>query len=948
MHMNRFRYLIISLSLIVCMHVDAYAQLESSQWFFGDHCGLDFRGGAPVARTDGGDYTWEGTSTISDPATGQLLFHTDGDTVWNRNWQIMANGTNLGGHNSSTQAALIIPMPDDPTKFYIVSTDAGLYHPDHDLGGGAAWSIVDMTLNGGLGEVTTNKVMLHTPVTEKVAAIPHCNGRGYWVLLHERSTDRYLVYYLSKHGFEGPTIQSIGSVHGGPDVSAIGGMKFTRDGTRLATAIFAVGSGVVPQGTIDLFDFDRSTGTLSNAIMIDVDDNVYDVCFSPDGSRLYATGAERKYLAQYDVSRGNAAQIEASRTVLMRTGGGIAFENMAGIQMGNDGRIYVSIQGLPQLGVITRPNALGAVCGYVHRSLALSNRFNQTGLPNYIYGMYDKSMRTCPPPRSLFDPSAIEICAGDSITYTDRSYDDPRTWQWTFEGGEPSVLTTRTPGTVRYPVAGTYTTTQVTSNQYGSDTFAITITVNPRPVIDAGETRNICIGSSVQLALHTEGSYSFRWSPSAGLSCTTCAEPIASPRVTTRYTVVATSDRGCTTSDELTIVVDPYPVTSAGRDVALCIGDSVQLQGTGGTQMTWSPSTGLSCTSCANPIASPRVSTTYTLATSDNGRCISYDSMRVTVNQRPNANAGDDKRICQGEFIPLSANGGVRYEWSPSTGLSCDDCQSPIASPGITTTYTVRAFNANGCPDTDDVTITVDPAPRLVHAGLGPDQDVYPGTELELPVVLDEPLDAAAVSAIDIVIQYDPTIMHLLRATLDSTLTEGWTVIVTSEDMANGTFSARLFATGGVPLTGSGILARLRFQSYINFGDSSTARLTMSLLGKQCTRVETRPVTVRLDSVCGLAQRLIESSAFTYALEQNIPNPFNPSTVIDFSLGLDARTVMEILDSRGHRVARLIDAHLVAGAYSVTWDASAQPSGLYYCRLASGTWTRTIAMTVVK
>jgi PKD repeat protein len=920
----------------------ASAQLEHALWYFGNRAGLDFRGGAPVPSLDNPDYQWEGTSTISDPRTGELLFHTDGDTVWNRAGAVMPNGTGLGGHLSSTQSTIIVPAPEDSTRYYIISTDAGEYYGGASA---ASWSIVDMTLEGGLGAVTKHKVLLHAPVAEKVAVVKHCNGRGYWVILHELRTDKFLVFYLSKNGFEGPREQSIGSVHTGSLEAGIGGMKLSPSGDRLALAIFSA-------STVDVFDFDRKTGTISNPIALPINELAYDVCFSPDGSKLYVSGEQARYVKQYDLQgRNSSAAIVATASVIFRSNHRwAAYEHMGQMQIGPDGRLYVAVRNEAQMSVITQPNLAGAACGYQHRSIPLGGRYGILGLPNLVYGLSDATLETCRPPRARFRASVVEICAGESVRFFDESFDDPHTWEWSFPGGTPARSTEREPGTVTYDVAGTHRAMLVCANANGTDTFTVDVRVNPHPAIDAGDDLTICTGGDATITTTATDAATYLWSPAIGLSCTTCADPVASPLVTTTYAVVATSAAGCSSSDQVTVTVAPYPIVEAGRDTSICAGEAIQLHGRGGDELMWTPAIGLSCTDCPDPIASPTTSMTYTLVTSNQGRCVAVDSVRVMVGTRPVADAGDDARVCLGESVTLEARGGSRYTWSPSEDLSCADCATPTARPSRTTTYFVQAYNVSGCISIDSVTVYVDPAPRVVHARLGaaPRVGIFPGSELELPVVLDDALDAANVGMLDLSIEYDPTIIRMTRATLDSTLTEGWTAVVTAEDRTAGRFAARLFAANGATLSGSGILARLRFESFINRGDSSTVRLAMALPSEECTRIETRPTVVRLDSICGLSERLMTATGDVYALEQNTPNPFNPSTTINFSLGLDGPTRVDILDVTGRTVATLVDATLAPGAYSLVWDAARQPSGLYYCRITSGAWSKTIAMTVAK
>ncbi|MEP6935328.1 MAG: hypothetical protein ABI988_15560, partial [Nitrospirota bacterium] len=100
------------------------AQKQDNVWYFGYKVGIDFNGPSPVVLTDGKMVTQEGCASIADRNTGKLLFYTDGDSVWNRNHGTMLNGYGLYGHYSSTQSALIVPMPGDTTRYFIFTSDA--------------------------------------------------------------------------------------------------------------------------------------------------------------------------------------------------------------------------------------------------------------------------------------------------------------------------------------------------------------------------------------------------------------------------------------------------------------------------------------------------------------------------------------------------------------------------------------------------------------------------------------------------------------------------------------------------------------------------------------------------------------------------------------------------------------------------------------------------------
>ena len=169
--------ILILISTIFC----AFAQNEGNIWYFGENAGLDFNSGTPVALTDGMLNTLEGCAVISDN-NGDLLFYTDGMTVYNKNHTIMPNGVGLLGNNSSTQSAIIVKKPGSANVYYIFTVDG---HTGAQ--GGLSYSEVDMTLNGGFGDINATKNILLIPQTsEKVTAIEHQNSSDFWIVISLR------------------------------------------------------------------------------------------------------------------------------------------------------------------------------------------------------------------------------------------------------------------------------------------------------------------------------------------------------------------------------------------------------------------------------------------------------------------------------------------------------------------------------------------------------------------------------------------------------------------------------------------------------------------------------------------------------------------------------------------------------------------------------------------
>lgn len=181
---------------------------------------------------------------------------------------------------------------------------------------------------------------------------------------------------------------------------------------------------------------------------------------------------------------------------------------------------------------------------------------------------------------------------------------------------------------------------------------------------------------------------------------------------------------------------------------------------------------------------------------------------------------------------------------------------------------------------------------------------------------------------------------------LKETLLAGWTATVL--DTTDGSYRVKLTAPAGTYLQGTGRLLRLRFLTFLGGSLTSELPFDITILSSRCTRVVTAPGFAKIDSVCGLNQRLITGTALGYALDQNNPNPFNPTTEIKFSLGLDGPTTLVIYDANGKEVVTLVDEYLQPGTYGVTWNALDFPSGFYYYRLTSGDWSRTNRMMLVK
>lgn len=374
------------------------AQNQGNIWYFGDHAGLNFNTGNPVALTNGQTILingiGEGTAVICD-SSGALLFYSNGNKIWNRNQQIMMNGDSLLSNFSSTQSSLIVPLPGSNQLFYLFTTD------DWDIGNlqyGLRYSVVDMCLDNGLGAIIIGQknILLLDTVSEKLTAVRHKNEIDYWIIAHKYFSDEFYAYLFTNNGIVDTVITQIGSIHRDncsppppyPSRAAIGYMKASPNGKKLA---------LVSLNTCDnlkeLFDFNDSSGVVSNYIDLELQVDTfggYGLSFSPDNSKLYFTDTKNVY--QYDLNTGNANSIRNSKTQISSF---TSFTNDASLalQIGPDGKIYIARPNKHFLAVINNPNQQGINCNFQDSAISLNNMMCNMGLPNFI-DSYDYSNTT--------------------------------------------------------------------------------------------------------------------------------------------------------------------------------------------------------------------------------------------------------------------------------------------------------------------------------------------------------------------------------------------------------------------------------------------------------------------------------------------------------------------------------------------------------------------------
>lgn len=307
-----------------------------------------------------------------------------------------------------------------------------------------------------------------------------------------------------------------------------------------------------------------------------------------------------------------------------------------------------------------------------------------------LTGIHNDLFRFVPDPACMPSSGALTItpnttiCPGQGATLT---VSGGSNYLWS--NGQTTSSITLTPGT-------TTTYSVVASAGACSDTAVATITVNPGPMVNAGMDITACTGTAVTLT--ASGGAGYSWS-----SGQTTSSVIVTPATTTGYTVIATDANGCTGIDSVTAVITPSIVANAGPDISMCAGESVILNASGGTGYDWFPSSGLSSSTQPGTTASPSVTTQYTVVVTSGSCPPATDSVTVYVKPAPAASAWSNVTITAGNSATLSASGGATYAWNNGSITS-----TIAVAPAATTVYCVTVTDANGCTDSECITVFVE------------------------------------------------------------------------------------------------------------------------------------------------------------------------------------------------------------------------------------------------
>ncbi|MFN2260439.1 MAG: T9SS type B sorting domain-containing protein [Psychroflexus sp.] len=476
----------LTILIIFLCSISNFAQGEANNWYFGNGAGITFNTNPPSSITDGQLSTNEGCSSISD-ANGDLLFYTDGRTIWNQEHQVMQNAnyfgdTGLHGDPSSTSSGLIVPHPTEPNLYFVFTVDEphhnnAFAYPDQgpadqngnpiseytDVTGhsvpqdddgfnnGFNYSIVDMNLNNGLGDVVSGERNNHLITydenntedvkyksSEKITAVRGADCNSVWVITHFKNT--YYSFLIDDDGIDETPIESEVS----PNIStdnyrraALGYLKASPNGDKLIVAhnttnFNQTGSQDSGDGNVYIYDFDNATGEVSNPLQLIDDVNAYGVEFSQEATKAYATVDDNGFkLYQWDLE---SDDIPNSFVNIANTD----FSASTALQLAPDGKIYHAVISSTTLAVIQNPEALGQEANYTQSTFSgainLSPQSNTFGLPPFIQSLFSSRINIVDDDTEVVT-TEVNLC--DEDTYT-LSYEDidGATYIWSRNGEE--------------------------------------------------------------------------------------------------------------------------------------------------------------------------------------------------------------------------------------------------------------------------------------------------------------------------------------------------------------------------------------------------------------------------------------------------------------------------------------------------------------------------------
>lgn len=697
------------------------AQKETSNWHFSSNNGVKFTNGS--LSNMAGMPGW----SISDSA-GNVLFATNGNAVYSKTGALMAGSATL--NLSVGQNVQCVRKPGSSNIYYVFFTERTFNNNYAKL----KYHELDLSQNGGLGQVTNFNVLLRDSVDFAFAPVRKEQTDEFWLVTHKPHTKNYTATLVTAASMNASTVVTTAGEHTTANDYVLYDLRASHDGKRIAITSKLRNSPIFGSHTafIEVYDFNNLTGILTYYVKTGSTVNAYfsslwQVEFSPDNRLLYeldvieAPGLQicqlySSTIIQYNLCYNTVSDFSRNRTFWNYVFCGVNSTVLGRMQMGPDKKIYFPSTRLPKLSRIEYPNRIGAWGKPTYNFHTLNNTAYYD-LPAYYHYYTEKAVKNnirynggCFPA-----PQRFEV-TNDTIASI----------QWNF--GDPNSGAANTSNLLKpehvFSAPGYYTVTAQVFNTAGqlmeTLTELVEIKDNTRRLLSDYPTDTvICAGGEVKLKLNVVNGV-FRWYKEyeTGTYLIEVSDSLTI-RDGGKYIVEMHQNDcdGCIMRDSINLTVLPSPYVELGFNRNLCTGDSILLSVQTGASYLWSTGDTTSF------IWAKQGGKYWVRAEFNNNGCPQSDT--VTLTQVPGVQFAfpPDTTLCSNQTMVLRPGiANASYIWQ--NGSSADTFL--VTQPGQ---YWVRVSNSFGCFKRDTINVSY---VNAANVSLGADTSLCIGDSLRL------------------------------------------------------------------------------------------------------------------------------------------------------------------------------------------------------------------------
>jgi gliding motility-associated-like protein len=686
--------------ILLCLFsaIQTMAQFQNHTWVIGakDVVTFDTTSNQPVtrARPANPDYTLEGTAIANNPKTGEIYFYHDGHQIFGKNYLPIAGGTDIGSkvQGSTGQGAAIFTIPDCTNKKFIAfSNDA-----DHSVfpfkKGKLYYTKVDMS--SGAGVVSNAKTLIRSDLDEGMIVVNDYTSGKSWLVAKIMDENKFVSIPLTANPSDmlntSNHVISTFATAPGEEIKSVYTIRYSAVNGKIALASF------LPAATVATLNFNTQNGQLTGFSTVDKlalnnqgntqQSAIGDVCWSPDGTKLYALTQKNLSLYQYDFSNNR------NRTLIIQDTKSV---DNGGMKVDPSGKIWVINNTLPvdplnpvgsfNLSRIHNPNAAGGTCNFILDDFTLLSN-------GYFYFPVHAEFNPTDALAKLSKMGSLTLCEGGNVQI---KCEGGAAWTWNNGATTQSISVSQ---------SGSYFATA----SFGgctilSDTF--NVVVNSLPTVDAGNNQTVSCGSKVTLNATGSQNLNYQWIGNQ------YAGPTYSNVGQGNYTVIGTSmQTGCIAKDSVSVFEANNNVSVILKsDTLICKGNQVTLtpmvSGVSGTpSYSWSNGS-----TAAYITISPNITSSYSVTVTDpSTECSDSKASNIEVDSLVvNLVAIGSTDFCEGDSVELrvTASSDYTYTWSNS---NVNQFSQFVSLSGI---YSVQVQNAVCTTQSNAITVSVKAVP---------------------------------------------------------------------------------------------------------------------------------------------------------------------------------------------------------------------------------------------